>query len=86
MLASLKVLRNIDISYIEVSWDLVNRATAYSLKTGVSPYNAVYVLAAKDIRAQLVTADKRPYNALKDEEPSLLYLGDYPRPSARASP
>ena len=77
VLASLKVLRDIDISYIEVGWDLVNRATAYSLEKGVTPYDAIYIVTAKDLKARLVTADEKLYRALRGREPALLFLGDY---------
>ena len=77
VLSSLRVLRDIDISYVELGWDLVDRATTYSLETGVTPYDAVYVVTAKDLGARLVTADERLYRALGSKEPALLFLGDY---------
>ena len=75
--ASLKTLRDIDITYIETEWDLVDKALHYSLQRGVTVYDAVYIVSARNLGAQLVTADKKLHQALHGKEPTLLYLGDY---------
>ena len=76
--ASLKTLRDIDITYIETEWDLVDKALHYSLQRGVTVYDAVYIVSARNLGAQLITADKKLHQALHGKEPTLLYLGDYP--------
>ena len=76
--ASLKTLKDIDITYIETEWDLADKALHYSLQRGVTVYDAVYIASARNLGAQLVTADKKLHQALHGKEPTLLYLGDYP--------
>lgn len=75
--ASLKTLRDIDITHIETEWDLIDKALHYSLQRGVTVYDAVYIVSAKNLGAQLITADKKLHQALRGKEPTLLYLGDY---------
>jgi len=75
--ASLRVLRDIDIVYMEINWDLVDKALSYSLERGVTAYDAAYIVAARNLGARLVTADERLYRALRNREPALIFLGDY---------
>jgi len=83
---SLRVLRDIDIAYVEVGWDLVDEALSYSLEKGVTVYDAVYIVTARKLKARLVTADERLYRALRSKEPALLFLGDYRRAPQACEP
>mgnify|MGYP000132521288 FL=1 len=71
------MLRDIDIVYVEINWDPVDKALSYSLERGVTAYDAAYIVTARNLRARLVMADERLYRALRNREPALIFLGDY---------
>ena len=72
-----KLLREIDIFYVDVDWNVLKEALEYSLKNGITVYDALYIVVATRIGARILTADERLYRVLKDKEPCLLLLTEY---------
>jgi len=71
------LLQEIGIFYVDVDWNVLKEALKYSLKNGISVYDALYIVVATRIGARILTADERLYRVLKDKEPCLLLLTEY---------
>jgi len=75
----LPALRKLPIQIFPSS-DLVDSATAIALETATSIYDCVYLALAVSLDAQMVTADRRFYQALAPNRFAnyALWIGDVP--------
>ena len=64
---SLKILSEIDITYHETSWDILEYALELSIKNRITIYDAIYVSLSEMLNFGFITADERLHNALKDK-------------------
>lgn len=55
----LKDFKNSQLVIEQISFELINKAVAFSKKYQVSVYDAIYAVLAKDRGCSLVTADKK---------------------------
>ncbi|RLI88636.1 MAG: PIN domain nuclease [Archaeoglobales archaeon] len=74
---SLNILSNIDITYHEISWNLLKKSLNYSILNPITVYDALYILLSKDLNLRFITADEKLFKALKEKE-NIILLKNWP--------
>lgn len=70
---------------IEEDEVLVRRALGYSIERGLTIYDAIYVILAKELGATFYTADEKLIRHLEGSEPLIKHIGEYGSQSSRES-
>ena len=70
-----EVLFNFRIPLYRVSYQTIRRAVQVSVERDITVYDATFFVAAETLRLQLVTADKRFYQAIRSI-PGMFFLSD----------
>ena len=64
----LEEVKRLPITYVEITWERVERAFLYAVKRNLTLYDALYIIIAEEVGGKLITADKRLLKATADEE------------------
>ena len=56
-------IQKLPITYVDITWERVNKAFLYSIKKNLTLYDSLYIIIAKEIGGVFITADKRVVNA-----------------------
>ena len=62
---AIDLISSIDVSYVKENWRQLEDALAIALDESISVYDALYVVLAKELNAELVTADEKLYQYAK---------------------
>ena len=76
---ALNLLLETRIEYVSIFSDYMNEVLEYSMDNNVTVYDAYYIVLAKRNNAYMYTADEKLLDKVKDKEPLVRHIKDYPR-------
>ncbi len=56
---------------------MIDSAYMRAAQLGCRMYDALYLVVAEALDCQFITADEKLYNAVKDQLPYTVWIGDY---------
>jgi len=79
VLTALNLLLETRVEYISIFSDYMSKVLKYSMNNNVTVYDAYYIVLAKENNAYMYTADEKLLDKVKNKEPLVRHIKDYPR-------
>ncbi|RLE44945.1 VapC toxin family PIN domain ribonuclease [Candidatus Woesearchaeota archaeon] len=77
VIRALKLLEEVDIEYVSMTFDTLREAFSYALEKGVTVYDACYILLARNYGVNMYTADEKLLGKLANEEENVKHIKEY---------